>query len=448
MEAAYIKLASHDTNMEDGAEVVITSPSSNFLSPGRNKQESGRSRRCSACLGPDHELPSGERHSINDTSRSLSDSSASLAADKHCHERKTGPDIDRKARRKLLIAMALSLTFMIGEVTGGIFAGSLAIVSDAAHLLTDFASFLISLLALYLASRRATKKLSFGWYRAEILGALMSILFLWVITGVLVYMGVERCIKQDFTVDATVMLITAGCGVAFNILMGFTLHPHGHHHSHGNKNGNNARERINSNSESDCQKLLIGEESAQGSNGYMTYGTIQTGTGTSHETGHRKDNINVKAAFIHVIGDLLQSVGVLIAALIIYFKPEWKLADPICTFLFSVFVLITTLTIMRDILVVLMEGTPRGLDFAEIRQSFYDIKEVKDIHDLRVWSLSMDKTALSVHIAVEKNADTLEILKQATVMIQSRFNIIETTIQVEEYVDDMLDCTHCQDLPD
>lgn len=441
MEAVFNKSQSHDANMEDGTEVVITSPSTRFLSPSANQPPPSRKRQCSACLGTDHELPGGECHrSINDSSSSMSGSNSSLSTDRHCHERKTGPDIDRRARRKLLIAMGLSLTFMIGEVIGGIFAGSLAIVSDAAHLLTDFASFLISLLALYLASRKATKKLSFGWYRAEILGALMSILFLWVVTGVLVYMGVERCINQDFEVEATIMLITAGCGVAFNLLMGLTLHPHGHQHSHGHKK---------SSAESDCEKLLIRDDTIQRSNGYMSYGTLPSQIVSSHESGHsRKDNINVKAAFIHVLGDLLQSIGVLIAAFIIYFKPDWKLADPICTFLFSVFVVITTLTIMRDILVVLMEGTPRGLDFAEIRQSFYEIKEVKDIHDLRVWSLSMDKTALSVHLAVEKNANTIEILKQASYMIQSRFNISETTIQVEEFVDDMVDCSHCQDLQD
>ncbi|KAJ8322012.1 hypothetical protein KUTeg_000483 [Tegillarca granosa] len=129
-------------------------------------------------------------------------------------------------------------------------------------------------------------------------------------------------------------------------------------------------------------------------------------------------------------------------------QPEYKLADPICTFLFSVIVLITTVSIMRDILVVLMEGTPRRIDFSEVSKSFYAVPGIKDIHNLRVWSLSLDKLALSVHIAVAKDVDPLKILKLCSIMIQRRFGITETTIQVEEYVDEMLDCTQCQDPPD
>ncbi|XP_052765374.1 proton-coupled zinc antiporter SLC30A2-like isoform X2 [Mya arenaria] len=356
------------------------------------------------------------------------------------------PDVDKKARRKLIIACVLSLSFMIAEVFGGVFAHSLAIVSDAAHLLTDLASFMISLLAVYLASRRATKKLSFGWYRAEILGALMSILFLWVVTGVLCYMAVERVIKQDFEVNATIMLITAACGVAFNIVMGVTLHHGGHGHSHGGQSNHTDEEKVRLTRESDnIQDDARGRSTSYGS---LQYEDHSGDYSVEVRKNENRANINVRAAFIHVLGDLLQSVGVFVAALIIYFKPEWKLADPICTFVFSVIVLVTTLTIMRDILVVLMEGTPRSVNFKDIYRSLKDIKEVCDIHDLRIWSLSMDKVALSVHIAVDRKTDPFAILQQASYMIRSQFGISETTIQVEEYVPNMLDCTHCKDLPD
>ncbi|XP_060560367.1 proton-coupled zinc antiporter SLC30A2-like [Ruditapes philippinarum] len=404
------------------------------IAPGR--------RRCSSCSGGVHDenkIPT-EYESLHHVSDNLS------SPERHCHESKTRPDIDKIARRKLLIACVLSLTFMIAEVIGGVFAHSLAIVSDAAHLLTDLASFLISLLALYLASRRATKKLSFGWYRAEILGALVSILFLWVITGVLCYMAVERVVSMDFEVDATVMLITAACGVAFNIVMGCSLHPGGHGHSHSLDNNSG-------DFDSDEEKVrLTASESIQtetiGSYGALS-GSYSGDSLDTKVTGHsHKANINVKAAFIHVLGDLLQSVGVLVAAFIIYFKPEWKIADPICTFVFSVIVLITTFTILRDILVVLMEGTPRSVNFKAIYHSLKGIAEVKDIHDLRIWSLSMDKVALSVHLAVSRTTNTLEVLERASNMIRTKFGITETTIQVEEHVQDMLDCTHCRDLPD
>ncbi|KAK6167326.1 hypothetical protein SNE40_021385 [Patella caerulea] len=397
------------------------------------------------------------QHSADHTNPNLTDSNSS-----HCHDASERSEIDKKARTKLIIASLLCLIFMVGEMAGGLIAHSLAIISDAAHLLTDFASFMISLLALYLASRRATKKLSFGWYRVEILGALISILMLWVLTGILVYSAVNRIIDKSYEIDATVMLITASCGVAFNLALGFTLHQGGHthshlggghshntkhsqnNHSHGNKsinNGHHDNHDNHANSSPEEIRVRYGSIDEEANGDYVRFKNAD-------ESQHRHSNINVKAAFVHVIGDLCQSIGVLIAALIIYFKPEWKMADPICTFLFSIFVIVTTITILRDILVVLMEGTPRHLIFTDVRDAFYEVEGVKDIHNLRVWSLTMDKTALSVHIAVYKDADPLKVLKTASGMIQSKFDIKETTMQIEEYVPEMLDCTYCQDLKD
>ncbi|RUS69219.1 hypothetical protein EGW08_023020 [Elysia chlorotica] len=353
------------------------------------------------------------------------------STDSHCHSMKPKNAPDTKARRKLILASVLCLMFMIGETAGGLIAGSLAIISDAAHLLTDFASFMISLMALYLAQRPATKRLSFGWYRIEILGALMSILMLWVLTGILVYSAAERIVSADYEIDATIMLITAATGVAFNIVLGTTLHQHSHSHGggHGHSHGggghghSHGKGKGHSDSESDAHSL---------------------GGDGAHHHHNKEDNINVKAAFVHVVGDFFQSIGVLVAAFIIYYKPEWKIADPICTFLFSVFVLITTITILRDILVVLMEGTPRGINFAEVREAFFQVEGVLDIHNLRVWSLTMDKIALSVHIAVDKNADPHDVLRRASKAIQRRFAIAETTMQIEEYVTEMDNCVDCQ----
>ena len=107
---------------------------------------------------------------------------------------------------------------MIAEAVGGILANSLAIATDAAHLLTDFASFMISLFSIWLASRPASKKFSFGWYRAEVIGALTSVLLIWVVTGILVYMAVERLISKTYEIEAGIMLITAGLGVLVNIV--------------------------------------------------------------------------------------------------------------------------------------------------------------------------------------------------------------------------------------
>ncbi|NXX41243.1 ZNT8 protein, partial [Tricholaema leucomelas] len=151
----------------------------------------------------------------------------------------------------------------------------------------------------------------------EILGALVSVMIIWMVTGVLAYLSSMRLLHPNYNIDATVMLITSACAVLANILLSLILHQTGHGHSHGAQ----AREH----------KLSPLEKPAL-------------------------SNASLRAAFVHAIGDLFQSISVLISALIIFFKPEYKIADPICTFVFSIFVLATTITILRDILIVLMEG--------------------------------------------------------------------------------------------
>ena len=137
----------------------------------------------------------------------------------HCHTNDSDhPGIDKLARKKLIIASLLCLLFMIGETVGGLLANSLAIATDAAHLLTDFASFMISLFSIWMASRPATKKMSFGYFRAEVIGALTSVLLIWVVTVVLVLIAVQRLISGQYQIDAPIMLITAGIGVLVNIM--------------------------------------------------------------------------------------------------------------------------------------------------------------------------------------------------------------------------------------
>uniref|UniRef100_A0A4W5N7Q5 Proton-coupled zinc antiporter SLC30A8 n=1 Tax=Hucho hucho TaxID=62062 RepID=A0A4W5N7Q5_9TELE len=199
----------------------------------------------------------------------------------HCHDNSQATE-DRErekqlARKRLYVVSAVCLVFMIGEILGGYFAGSLAVMTDAAHLLVDFASFIISLVSLWLSSRPATRTLSYGWHRAEILGALLSVVTIWLVTGVLVYLAVQRLISDNYEIEGTIMLITSGCAVLANIIMAFTLHQSGNH-SHGNGNQEN------------------------------------------HSYGKSDANASVRAAFVHVVGDLLQSISVLVSAIIIFFK--------------------------------------------------------------------------------------------------------------------------------
>ncbi|VDP24417.1 unnamed protein product, partial [Schistosoma curassoni] len=349
--------------------------------------------------------------------------------DDHCHEHSTvSSNIDKNARRKLILASGLCLFFMTGEIIGGALAHSLAIMTDAAHLLTDFASFLISLLALYLASRPSTKRMSFGWHRAEVVGALASVLLIWLVTGILVYLAVIRIIHNNYEINGKIMLITSATGVGVNIIMLFTLHNHDHNHNSLNEH---SHQELNSFPRTHVNHLTINNH--------------------SHEINHdihkefNRPNITVRAAFIHVIGDLLQSIGVMIAAMVIYFQPKYKIIDPLCTFLFSLLVLITTINILRDALNVLMEATPRGLNFNEVKNSLMNINGVKEIHNLHMWSLTTNKTAVSVHLAIENDSNAQEILKQANHLLKQRYLAHDVTIQLELYVKEMADCYQCKE---
>lgn len=151
----------------------------------------------------------------------------------------------------------------------------------------------------------------------------------------------------------------------------------------------------------------------------------------------------MRAAFIHVIGDVLQSVGVFIAALLIYFFPDWYLADPICTFLFSIIVLLTTFRILKDTTLVLMEATPNYMDYKEVMNTFLAIDGVVRVHNLRIWALSVNKVALGAHLAITKGVSPEYVLKNATKTVHEKYKFFETTIQIEEFHPQMEDCNQC-----
>ncbi|XP_062979733.1 probable proton-coupled zinc antiporter SLC30A3 [Elgaria multicarinata webbii] len=337
--------------------------------------------------------------------------------DPHCHLGPCSPSQSQQklqAQRKLSLACVVCFLFMIGEVIGGYLAHSLAIMTDAAHLLTDMGSMGVSLFSLWVSTRPSTKTMTFGWHRSETLGALASVLSIWIVTGVLVYLASARIISNDYEIEASAMLGTSACAVGVNIIMACLLHQSGSAHGHG-----------------------------LGTGGYERIGDSPCG---GPRTPH--SNTSVRAAFVHVVGDLLQSVGVFVAATVIYFKPQYKIADPVSTFLFSVFVLGSTLTILRDVFRVLMEGAPRGVEFQAVKELLLSIQGVKGAHSLHLWALTLSHHVVAVHVAVEPNADTAAVLQEATALLRHRLGFVSCTVQVERYLDAMATCHQCQDPQD
>ncbi|NXN63016.1 ZNT3 protein, partial [Himantopus himantopus] len=237
----------------------------------------------------------------------------------------------------------------------------------------------------------------------ETLGALASVLSIWVVTAALVYLAAARIVSNDYEIEARAMLATSASAVGVNLVMAYILHQSPAGHGHG----------------------TAGYEQLESSGGCLP----------SH--GPLPGSTSVRAAFIHVVGDLLQSIGVLVAATIIYFKPQCKIADPISTLFFSVFVLGSTFTILKDVFRVLMEGAPRGIEFDAVKEALLGVRGVKGAHDLHLWALTLSHHAVSVHVAVDASADPETVLRDATSQLRSKFGFASCTVQVERYQEEM-----------
>ncbi|KAH9492405.1 hypothetical protein Btru_051035 [Bulinus truncatus] len=396
----------------------------------------------------------------------------------------------------------------------GVLSNSLALFTDVLHLGSDLISFIISLLAMWLSNKPASKKMSFGYHRAEVIGALLSVFIIWLVSGILCYIAIERIIKGHYIdVGADEMLITASLGVVFNFIMGFVLHSEvccgkahshqkfghghshgghghshgghghshgghghshgGHGHSHGGHGHSHDDGHNHSHAEYNHKDLLdvpsqddrtptgrdsfdyqqLHQESEFETSGHQLTSVISDRAAIvardEEELLHKHKNINVRAAFIHVVGDIIQSIGVLVAALIIKFTEDdkFKLADPICTFLFSILVLVTTVTILRDALLVVMEGVPRDLSFDDLKRDLKALDGVVTVHSLHIWALTLDRNALAVHLAIENHEIHNQVLTAATKLLQDRYFFFHTTIQVEIYHPAVMsECHECLEL--
>uniref|UniRef100_A0A914EPZ9 Uncharacterized protein n=1 Tax=Acrobeloides nanus TaxID=290746 RepID=A0A914EPZ9_9BILA len=349
----------------------------------------------------------------------------------------TKNDASNRAQKVLMFASVLLCLFIMLEVAGGYLAHSLAIMTDAFHMISDLASFMISILAIHLAKKQPTNRFSFGYQRAEVLGALTSkkpgvkvknkklkcIIIVWILTLILVYLAIVRIIHGDYEIEADTMMVTAGIGVIFNIIMGFILYfgKTGHTHfgvSHSHEHGSHVHPTKNGD-----PHIEVGHHEHKG-HGH------DHGHDHGHGHGHGQENLNIRAAFVHVLGDLVQSLGVLVAAIIIKFT-HFELADPICTFLFSVLVLITTAGVAKDTIRVLMEAAPTHIDIESVQTNLLSIKGVEGVHSMRIWSLKMDSTSISVHLETIKDADLNHIVYQAHKKLQHEHGIEFVTVQAQ-----------------
>jgi len=345
------------------------------------------------------------------------------------NHRKKMEEVNKLIINKLMKISIFAGIFMIIEFFGGWIAGSLAIMTDAAHLLSDLSGFIISMVSLYIATRPANFELTYGYHRAEVVGALASVLIIWVLTLWLVKEAIDRLISPQ-PITGIIMLCISICGLIFNIIMGKIL---------SSEDLPNAFERSpsviqisNNITEEEANDLIrIKEENEK------------------NDDDKNKNNVVLQAAIVHILGDMIQSIGVIIAGAIIYFfqdsHPGVVIVDPICTFVFCIIVVCTTIPVTKDCINVLMEASPKEVDIKALTEELAQVIGVVDIHDIHLWSISVGKPSISLHILSRAPQKTLE---QAT-LICKKYQIYHITIQVEDFTQNrrpsFIKCNHLVD---
>jgi cobalt-zinc-cadmium efflux system protein len=285
------------------------------------------------------------------------------------HHPHDGHDHDRgEITRRLVWVLAITATFTVAEIVGGILSNSLALLADAGHMFSDVAALGLSVFAIRLARRPPTQRRTYGYARFEILAALVNGATLLVVAGLIVVEAWER-VREPVSIDGVVMLSVAGLGLMVNLVAAFVLHAHAH------------------------------------------------------------DNLNVRGAYLHVLGDLLGSVGT-IAAGVIVLATGWTLADPIISVLIAMLILFSAWNLVREATDVLLESVPGHLVLAEIVRELESIEGLGEVHDVHVWTLTSGFVALSAHGVIDDPAEHTRILGEVRDRM-ARFGIEHVTFQIE-----------------
>ncbi len=282
------------------------------------------------------------------------------------HPRRTGGS---RHKHRLWAVFALASGFLVTELAVALLTGSLAVLADAIHMLADLGGVLLSLIAIWFAERPATATKTYGYYRVEILAALVNGVVLCVLALVILWHAWQRLWAPP-EVPGGLMMGVAGVGLAVNLT---------------------------------SMRLL-------------------------HRGAH--ESLNVRGAYLEVLGDALGSGAVLLAGAVIFFT-GWRAADPLAAGVIGLFILPRTGVLLWQAVNVLLEGVPPHLDLAEIGLAMAEVPGVQRLHDLHVWTLTSGREAMSAHVVASPGAAGDRILQDLHLLLHTRFGIDHTTIQVE-----------------
>jgi len=282
----------------------------------------------------------------------------------HSHDHTAGANA-----KMLRWALALTSTYLVAEVIGGFAFNSLALLSDAAHMLTDVAALVIALLAIKMGKKAPDEKRTFGYRRFEILAAAFNAVLLFFI-AIYVFVEAIKRFNEPQEIQSWGMLIVAAIGLGVNLI---------------------------------TMRLL---------------------------TAGKEASFNVKGAYLEVWADMIGSIGVILGALAIKFT-GWTWVDPVVAVAIGLWVLPRTWILLRDTTNVLLEGVPRGLQLAQVRGEIGSLAGVTGLHDLHIWSTSNDDVSCTVHVTLGSGADANTVRQSVSALLEARFEIHHTTIQTE-----------------
>jgi len=296
---------------------------------------------------------------------------------RHVHDHSHGHDhshthIHAGTGRVLFVSLGLTLVFVAIEAVAGFRSGSLALLSDAGHNFTDAFALLLAAFGFYWQSRPGDQVKTFGYQRAGVLAAFVNALTLALLSVVLFYESYQRLMHPQPVAQLTMVVVPA-LGLLLNLTIVWGLGGHGHEH-----------------------------------------------------------DLNVRAAWIHMLGDAASSAGIIAGAILIHFT-GWLAIDPILSILIGLMIIWTAFAIIRDSLNILLEGLPKGLDLTEVTQELNQVTGVIDVHDLHIWSLGSQAHAMSCHVLIEDMPPSASdsILQCVKQVLADRFSIHHTTIQFE-----------------
>jgi cobalt-zinc-cadmium efflux system protein len=290
----------------------------------------------------------------------------------HHHGHSHGHNHSHTSNKKALLSSFVLITvFMIVEVVGGLVTNSLALLSDAGHMLSDAASLGLSFFAIKLGERKGTGEKTYGYKRFEIIAAALNGLALIIVSVIIFYEAIHRLFAPP-EIQSTGMLFISITGLVVNIIAFMVL-----------------------------------------------------------MQGDKEENLNVRSAFLHVLGDMLGSVGAIAAALLIMLL-GWGIADPIASMIVAALIIVSGLRVTKDSFHILMEGAPTQIDCERVKKVLGKIPMVKEIHDLHIWTITSGYPVLSCHITILDDGVHDEILSSAQKILHDEFEIEHSTIQVEK----------------